>query len=397
MWSVMENRNRVVPNAPQDLPGRLRARERRGLSRPRLHATDITRFHGSRSHGRSQAPLNWIGCRPRRAVGNRSAHVFGCQAPTSAPAEGPTDDGVFRQCFRERLRPCRMNAGLRCTKEACADLHGTGAQRKCRGNAPAVGNTSRGDDGDPHCIDHRWNQGSQSYHFLFGLTGIEAAAVSARFHTLNHNHVCTGSFRGPRFGDGRCIGKPGDAERLESSHEFRRVKPHHRRDYGWADLDQRLALRGEVGGRGVSRLRRNRRPPVRKKFPDHLFPSGRSLRGTLGDPEVDLESAVARGSHLIGPGNHVGRRHQERPAGAETTGVGNGNRESRRACTSHGRQKHRHAHIKSAAELTGTIANVHGATSERPYGIERTVSPAIFPFPSRRMRQSMTPRSNSTS
>ena len=84
-------------------------------------------------------------------------------------------------------------------------------------------------------------------------------------------------------------------------------------------------------------------------------------RGRIGNPEIDLKSAVARGPHLIGPGNNLGPCHQERATGAQATCIGNGNGQSRGTGACHGSQENRNAKTKSVTKCGCTIANAHGA------------------------------------
>src|SRR5579864_4572822 len=195
-----------------------------------------------------------------------------------------------------------MNARFRCAQESCADLRCTRTQCKCCRDASAVGNASGSDDRNPDSVDDCRNKGSQSHHFALGLIGIKAATVPAGFHSLNHNHVCASRLCCLRFSDGRRIGEPRDAKGLKPIHEFGWVESHYRRDYGWAGLEQRLALRGEVWWPGITRVFCDHRPPLRKKLAHAFFVGRIADRGRVGNPEIELKSAIARGSHLIGPG-----------------------------------------------------------------------------------------------
>jgi hypothetical protein len=71
--------------------------------------------------------------------------------------------------------------------------------------------------------------------------------------------------------------------------------------------EQRFALRGKVERRGIAGLRRHGRTPFRQKFPHLAFIFGIANRRRVGDPQVDLKSAIALVPELPDPiGDPVG-------------------------------------------------------------------------------------------
>ena len=68
------------------------------------------------------------------------------------------------------------------------------------------------------------------------------------------------------------------------------------------------ALRLEIERHRVARLGRHRRTPSAEKLAHQPLVLGIALRRRIGDPQIDLECAVALPAELLGPGGDaVGR------------------------------------------------------------------------------------------
>ena len=113
---------------------------------------------------------------------------------------------------------------------------------------------------------------------------------------------------------------------------------------------------------------------------------GVAARRRIGNPQVELERAVAAGAELRGPVDDGRRLHQQRAAGAEAAGIGDRDRQRRRAGTRHGREQDRRTEPETLAELPRAAARrcglVHagsGCADRRPGN--RQNATAAMPLP----------------
>ena len=122
--------------------------------------------------------------------------------------------------------------------------------------------------------------------------------------------------------DRRTGGEPGDASGLEFADVVRPEQAHDRRYDRRAGLDQGGALRFEIGRDAVAGVRRHLGPPGGEELADPCFVLRVAYGRRVGNPQVQLERAVARSADLSDPFTDVLRLHQERAAGAESARIG---------------------------------------------------------------------------
>src|SRR5436305_1657352 len=141
------------------------------------------------------------------------------------------------------------------------------------------------------------------------LGRIEAAAMAARLEALRDDRIGAGILGRARLGEGRRAGEPGDAASLQLGDELLRKETHDRRDHARRRGEQRVTLHREIERLGIARLGRHRRTPLPKEIAHpHLVP-GIAHRLRIGDPQIDLERAIALAAELLGPGGDaLGRR-----------------------------------------------------------------------------------------
>jgi len=144
--------------------------------------------------------------------------------------------------------------------------------------------------------------------------------------------------------------------RLQPGHEFLRVEAHDRRDDARTGGEDCLALRVEIEQWGVARLGGHRRAPLPEELADARLVLRIAHRRRVGDPQIDLERAVALAAELRDPfGDPVGRRRQ-RAEPAHAAGIGDGGGKRRRAGAGHRRLQDRHPQPEMPAEFDGALA-----------------------------------------
>ena len=177
--------------------------------------------------------------------------------------------------------------------------------------------------------------------------------MTAGLHALRDDDVGAGCFGGFRFRDGGDGREPGDPARLHRGDEIRGIQPHDRGNHRRRGGQQRLALGREVGRCGVGGRGRYLRSKPSEEAANGRFMVRVAVRRRIGDPQIKLEGAVGLAAHAGRPGFDRLRRHQQRTAGAETPGIGDGGRQSRRRHARHRGEQNRQAQAETVAEGLG--------------------------------------------
>jgi hypothetical protein len=120
--------------------------------------------------------------------------------------------------------------------------------------------------------------------------------------------------------------------------------------------EQGVALHAKIERLGVARLGRHRRSPLPEKVAYPLFVLGIADRLRVGDPQIDLERAIALAAELLGPASDAVGRRGQRAKPAHAAGVGDRRRESDRAGAGHGRLQDRDAQPEMPAKGFGALA-----------------------------------------
>jgi len=93
----------------------------------------------------------------------------------------------------------------------------------------------------------------------------------------------------------------------------------------------------EIWRSGIAGFGRNGRAPLGEEIAHFPFAVLVTSGSWVGNPEIDLKWGVGAGASFGGPGFNFVGLHEESAAGAEATGVADGDGKGRRAVAGHGR------------------------------------------------------------
>ena len=310
--------------------------------------------------GAVEPALDRVGRGAGRCGRGGGARVIGRDRAPQPAGEGAGRHRHFRFEIVERVRPGRVHLrrGLGRAQESRADLHRGGAEDQCRGHAAAVGDAASGDDRHAELVGEPRHEREEADRLPLGLGRIEGAAMAARLETLRDDGIRPCRFGGAGLGQRRGAGEPGDAARLQLGDKRVREEAHDRRDDTRGGREQRIALLIEIERLRVACLGRHRRPPLPEKVANTGLVLAIARRFRIGDPQIDLEGAIALAAKLLRPGGHTVRRGCQRAQSAHAASIGDRRRQPDRAGARHRRLQNRDAQPEPPAKGFGALPRV---------------------------------------